>query len=122
MKSEEILKQDGWIQTKGQRLKKKILLTEKDLDQEGTLLQINVVGPKTNMEPHFHKKMTESVYILSGEAIIYIDGKDYDMKTGDLIIIDPNKTHGVKNHLDEEFKYLVLKTNFSQEDKFEKNF
>lgn len=113
----EILDNKDWI--KGDGYKKKTILDENDLNKQGSVLQLNIVEPNTPLTPHYHKKMTEAVYVLSGEGIIVINNKEFIMKQGDLITIQPNETHTAKNPSNREFKYLVFKTNFSENDKFE---
>jgi quercetin dioxygenase-like cupin family protein len=93
-------------------------LDEKDLNAPNTVLQINIVEPKANLKPHYHRKMTEAVYILDGEASIIINGKEFPLKPGDLITIKPNQIHTVKNPSEKEFRYLVFKTNYSENDKY----
>ena len=43
-------------------------------------------------EPHCHNHI-EIAYILSGKALFNIDKKQYEVKEGDLIIINPNEIH-----------------------------
>ena len=114
IKSKEIFEKSGWIKEKG--YKKKILLDEQDLKRQGSVLQMNIVEPNTNLASHHHKKMTEAVYVLSGEASLVINGKDFFMRPGDIITIEPNEIHNGRNPSHNEFKYLVFKTNFSEED------
>ena len=116
LKNKEALKEDSWTKDKG--YKKKILLDEQDLKRRGSALQMNIVEPNTTLVPHHHKKMTEAVYTLSGEAFLVINGKGFFMKPGDIITIEPNEIHTVRNPSRNEFKYLVFKTNFSEEDKY----
>ena len=113
------IKTNNWLQEKG--YKKKILLDEKDLNASNTILQINIVEPKTNLKPHYHQKMNEAVYILSGEASIIISDKEFPLKPGDLITIKPNQIHTVKNPGEKEFRYLVFKTNFFPDDTYDSN-
>ncbi len=117
VKHKEILDNKDWI--KGEGYKKKAILDENDLNKQGSVIQLNTIEPNTPLTPHHHKKMTEAVYVLSGEGIIVINNKEYFMSPGDLITIEPNETHTAKNPSYKEFKYLVFKTNFSENDKFE---
>jgi quercetin dioxygenase-like cupin family protein len=108
--------QGKWIECEG--YEKKIILTEKDLNCKGSLLQVIKINPKTKIEPHFHKKMTEVFFILKGEAVIFIEGKNYRLKPGDTLVCHPNEVHGAKNDSNEEFEYLVFKTNVEKDDSF----
>lgn len=52
-----------------------------------------VKGKRTyNEELHSHNHM-EIAYIISGKSIFNIDNKSYEVKEGDLIIINPNQMH-----------------------------
>lgn len=110
---EDILAEKDWYKDKG--YKKKVLL-ENPTDK--TALQINIVNPKTTLQSHYHKNMIESVYVLTGEAILIIDGKEFPMKANEIITIEPNEIHTVRNDSTEEFKYLVFKSNVKKDDKF----
>jgi quercetin dioxygenase-like cupin family protein len=117
VKHKEILESKNWIEATG--YKKKTIFDENDLNKQGSVLQLNIVEPNTLLTPHHHKKMTEAVYVLSGEGAIIINNKEFLMKPGDLLTIQPNETHTANNSSDKEFRYLVFKTNFSGDDKFE---
>jgi len=105
-----------WIHCKG--YKKKVILDEKDLNCKGTLFQIIKINPKTEIKPHFHKKMTEVFFILKGNAIIFIEGKDYRLEPGDALVCHPGEVHGAKNDSNKEFEYAVFKTNVEENDSF----
>jgi len=116
LKNEEVSSSSSWVQEKGYR--KKVLLDENDLQSRGVVLQVNIVEPNSTLVPHYHKKMTEAVFVLDGKASLIIAGENFPMKQGDLQTIQPNQLHTVKNSSNGEFKYLVLKTNFTKEDKY----
>jgi len=105
-----------WTQCEG--YKKKIILDENDLNCKGTLFQIIKINPRTEIKPHFHKKMTEVFFILKGNAIIFIERKNYRLKPGDTLVCHPNEIHGAKNSSNEEFEYIVFKTNVEKGDNF----
>jgi len=105
-----------WIRCEG--YKKKIILDEHDLNCKGTLLQLIKIKPKTEIKPHFHKKMTEVFFILKGKAVIFIEGKNYRLKPGDTLVCHPNEIHGAKNNSNKEFEYIVFKTNVKKGDSF----
>ena len=102
------------MQDKG--YKKKVLLEDAS---GGTILQINIANPKTTLPAHHHKSMKEWVFVLSGEAILIINDNKFPMKPNELITIEPNEIHTVRNDSTEEFKYLVFKSNIEKDDKFE---
>jgi len=105
-----------WIRCEG--YKKKIMLGENDLNCKGTLLQVVKIKPHTKIKPHFHKKMTEVFFILKGKAIIFIESRNYKLKPGDTLVCYPNEVHGAKNDSNEEFEYIVFKTNVEKGDSY----
>ena len=44
-------------------------------------------------EPHFHKKTTEIYEIMEGNLTVYIDNKEYELKEGGRLTIEPGKIH-----------------------------
>lgn len=58
---------------------------------------------------------TEVYYILEGETIINIQGKDYLAKAGDAFIMEPKDEHFLWNKSDKDFKLLVFKINMPEE-------
>lgn len=45
-------------------------------------------------EPHYHCNGEIEIYfVLAGTALIVVSGIEYQVKTGDVIIIEPNKAH-----------------------------
>jgi len=111
---EDISTEEGWVQDKG--YKKKVLLEDQ---AGGAVLQINIAEPRTTLPSHYHKSTKEWIYILSGEATLIINDKKFPMKPNELITIEPDEIHTVRNDSEKEFKYLVFKSNVEKGDKFE---
>jgi quercetin dioxygenase-like cupin family protein len=66
----------------------------------------HVSGP----DPHFHKTISESFYILSGEVRIH-DGSDWRTATaGDFVHVPPGGVHGFRNESGEVASMLLLFT------------
>lgn len=66
----------------------------------------HVSGP----DPHFHRTISESFYILSGEVHIH-DGGDWKPFTaGDFVHVPPGGVHGFKNNSGEVASMLLLFT------------
>jgi len=66
----------------------------------------HVSGP----DPHFHRTISESFYILSGEVHIH-DGRDWKPFTsGDFVHVPPGGVHGFKNNSGEVASMLLLFT------------
>jgi len=94
---------------------KRIIFTREDFEEEGHLLQVVTIPPKTKQRSHFHKVQTEVFYILEGEALIYINDKEYLAKPSDAFICSPRDRHNLWNKSEKEFKLAVFKINLPKE-------
>jgi mannose-6-phosphate isomerase-like protein (cupin superfamily) len=66
----------------------------------------HVSGP----DPHFHRTLSESFYVLSGTVKIF-DGKEWvDTRAGDFVHVPPGGVHGFRNESGEEASMLLLFT------------
>ena len=68
-------------------------------------------------KPHFQEKATKIEFIFSGKAVWEIDGKDYELKSGDYIVIPPKITTAVKKVLEEPTLCQTIKIPSVPEDK-----
>lgn len=103
--------------TFGAGYKKRILAGEAELGK-GSLVQIVRIGPGNEVKPHYHGRQTEFFYILEGEALLSIAGKEYHAKPGETYITKPHDTHSVKNEGTEDFELLVFKSNWREDDSY----
>lgn len=44
-------------------------------------------------EPHYHKKTVETYKITKGELTVFISDKEYKLKEGDSLTVNPGKIH-----------------------------
>jgi mannose-6-phosphate isomerase-like protein (cupin superfamily) len=66
----------------------------------------HVSGP----DPHFHRTISESFYVLSGTVKIY-DGNEWvDTSAGDFVHVPPGGIHGFRNESGAEASMLLLFT------------
>lgn len=66
----------------------------------------HVSGP----DPHFHRTMSESFYVLSGTVKIYDGTRWVDTAAGDFVHVPPGGIHGFRNESGEEASMLLLFT------------
>ncbi|MBN1639852.1 MAG: cupin domain-containing protein [Anaerolineae bacterium] len=64
-----------------------------------------VTTPENPFGPHAHEK-PELWYIVSGQAIVSMDGTDHLVEAGDLIVIEPWAEHGLR--VEREATWLCL--------------
>ena len=98
-----------WQQCPGYR--KKILLTEDDLDDAGALVQLIEIAAHTFVADHYHEHCTEVFHVLEGRGIFVIDGKTFALDVGDTLTCRPREVHSTQNPGDAPFRYVVFKTN-----------
>ena len=94
---------------------KEIIFSTDDFEEEGHLLQVVTVPPKTKQRLHLHREQTEVFYILEGEAVIQIRGQDFRAGPGDGFICSPGDTHSLWNQSDEDFRVVVFKINKAED-------
>ena len=64
----------------------------------------HVSGP----DPHFHRTISESFYVLSGTVKIYDGSRWVDTSAGDFVHVPPGGVHGFRNESGEEASMLLL--------------
>ena len=65
--------------------------------------------------PNHTNEVEHEQYVLRGKAHISIDGKEYDVKQGDVVFIPAKVPHWYRNSGDEPFEFLCVVPN--KEDK-----
>ena len=105
---------ENWIQGRG--YKKQILLAESDLHCAGTLVQLVVIDPHSEVPFHRHRKMTEVFHIIEGTGSMTVAGTTFDLGPGDTLTTEPNELHNAINSSDVPLKYIVFKTNVTDGD------
>ena len=74
-------------------------------DNPGWHFVIRTTTPDNPFAPHKHDG-TEMWFILEGEAVLYLDGKDHRLKAGDLVELEPWSTHGLRT--DTRVRWLCM--------------
>ena len=98
-----------WQQCPGYR--KKVLLTEADLDSAGGLVQLIEIAPRTFVAEHYHEHCTEVFHVLEGQGSFVIDGRTVALDVGDTLTCQPREVHSTHNSGEAPFRYVVFKTN-----------
>ncbi len=76
------------------------------IDSLGTfLVEIPVSG---KVDPHYHEKATEFYYILRPGMLI-VNGEEFEVEEGDVVIIEPKEVHWVKAKKDEVMRLVAIK-------------
>lgn len=59
-----------------------------------------VFKTKGGPPPHIHKYEDEIIYIVSGEFVVYLNGKNFTVKSGDTVFIPRGTLHMVTNPIE----------------------
>ena len=59
-------------------------------------------------EPEHKHDFVEMVYMLKGRCVHFIDGKEYPVRHGDLVIINYNQTHGMVGSSEVDYINILI--------------
>ena len=65
------------------------------------------VEPKNRLSYQYHKKRQEHWFIVSGEALVTLDGKQIKLKPGDSINISKKALHRIQNPSDKRMLIFI---------------
>lgn len=72
------------------------------------LYRWDMLGPRSGPDPHHHRTISESFYVLSGTVRLY-DGNGWtDAHPGDFMHVPPGGVHGFRNESGEPASMLLL--------------
>jgi mannose-6-phosphate isomerase-like protein (cupin superfamily) len=95
---------------------KTIIFSPDDFAEEGHLLQVVTVPPRTKQRLHFHREQTEVFYVLDGQAVIELAGEEFLARPGDAFTCSPGDRHSLWNQSEHDFRLVVFKINTPAED------
>ena len=83
-------------------------------------LAIITIHPGKASKPHYHKILSESYLILEGIGSLEVDGKCFDLKPREAVLIQPMEIHQLHNHGQENLVFMaVCVPAWSPEDSFD---
>jgi mannose-6-phosphate isomerase-like protein (cupin superfamily) len=84
------------------------LATGASTNGELGLYRWDFTGARSGPDPHFHRTLSESFFILSGTVRLY-DGREWsDAKPGDYMFVPEGGIHGFRNESGEPASMLLL--------------
>ena len=84
------------------------LATHDSTDGEFGLYRVDM-GPKApGATTHFHRSISESFYVLSGEASLFNGERWITSREGDFLYVPPGGLHAFRNDSDEMLSMLLL--------------
>jgi len=106
--------QKKWVSGKG--YSKRVLLGREDIGLKVDLVQEVSFRKGDRVPLHHHDRQTE-IFYARDKAPFRINGKDVVLEPGDMLFCEPGDVHG-NPVIDEDFKILVLKVDYAEDDIF----
>lgn len=94
--------------TPGKSYRPEILAQEDQAKSLGGMFGLLVPG--SQVPYHYHKNRESIIIVISGEAIEIVEGKEYPIKTGDILFIPAGEKHTTINRSSQDFRYLEFFT------------
>jgi len=74
---------------------------------EGYVMRLFTVKGQGNSPRHAHP-WPHINYIVAGEGILYLDGKEHTLKAGGVAFIPPDREHQFINRTDGDFSFICI--------------
>jgi mannose-6-phosphate isomerase-like protein (cupin superfamily) len=72
-------------------------------------IDLSVLGPGADIGCHTHDVDNEELYVVvSGKGLMTLDGQEFDVGPGDVILNRPGGTHGLRNTGEEDLRIVVI--------------
>ncbi|MCD5415012.1 MAG: cupin domain-containing protein [Clostridiales bacterium] len=84
----------------------KVLISPKE-GWEGHVMRMVEVG-KNGFTPKHTHDWPHINYVAKGKGMLYLDGKDYELKPGSFAYVPAGKTHQFKNIGEEKFVFMCI--------------
>jgi len=84
------------------------LATGASTNGEFGLYRWDMDGPRTGPDPHFHRSISESFFVLSGTVRLYDGHRWVDAHGGDFMFVPEGGVHGFRNESGEPASMLLL--------------
>lgn len=79
-------------------------------------MQIVEIEPEMTVAFHYHKTSLEVFHMLDGTGSMTIGGVEHRLSPGDTIMCEPLEVHNACNESDEVWRFIVFKTNVTEDD------
>ncbi|MHB0876204.1 MAG: cupin domain-containing protein [Anaerolineae bacterium] len=76
-----------------------------------------LLKPGERLSPHYHNEVDECFYILRGEAVMIVNGRQLKAIAGDVYRMEPSDRHEIRNDSDDDVKMVFIKAPFLPEDR-----
>lgn len=85
----------------------KMLMNGMHLEGHWNCVEFVVIEPGASVGEHVHLRTEEIYYIISGRAVVTMDGERIEARPGDLITTPIGSSHAIANHGGEDMEFFV---------------
>ncbi|MCP9211487.1 cupin domain-containing protein [Streptomyces sp. NEAU-Y11] len=85
----------------------KMLMNGMHLEGEWNCVEYVVIEPGSSVGEHIHLRTEEIYYIVSGRAVVTMDGQEIEVRAGDLVTTPIGSAHSIANRSDEDMHFFV---------------
>lgn len=72
-------------------------------------IDLSVLAPGADIGRHTHERDNEELYVVvAGKGLMSLDGRDFEVGPGDVVMNRPGGTHALKNVGDTELRIVVI--------------
>jgi mannose-6-phosphate isomerase-like protein (cupin superfamily) len=72
-------------------------------------IDLSVLGPGADIGSHTHATDNEELYVvISGKGWMALDGQEFEVGPGDVIVNRPGGTHGLRNTGEDDLRIVVI--------------
>jgi len=68
----------------------------------------DILPPGSSIGVHHHEKDTEYYFVVSGEGVMTLDDRRFDVQPGDITAVYPGGSHGLENNTTQDLRILVM--------------
>jgi mannose-6-phosphate isomerase-like protein (cupin superfamily) len=86
----------------------KMLMNGMHLEGDWNCVEYVVIEPGGSVGEHVHVRTEEIYYIVSGRAVVTMDGVELDAVPGDLVTTPIGSSHAIANRTDEDMHFFVV--------------
>ncbi len=86
----------------------RIAILIRAVDGQGVSVSVLEIAPGVEVPIHTHPEQIDSIYIISGRGLAYLNGKWREVGQGDHILAPKGEEHGLKNEGDSPMRLFVV--------------
>ncbi|MCK4327931.1 MAG: cupin domain-containing protein [Candidatus Diapherotrites archaeon] len=105
----------SWVNGEGEfNYRKKVRMDS--VPQPVNLVQDVVIPAGGTVKAHAHRQTSEIFYVTRGTLKITVEGKEFGLVPGDIVLVDTGEEHAFANESGTGAGLLVLKINYTKGD------